>query len=382
MQSADTNLFSLNVPDFQVIWDSSSLRPLMECPRKYELSIVRGWTRGDDSNDLLFGSLFHAGEESFYRAITEGQTHDDALKRALRVVLMQSWDYVDNRPLMGSFEEVWRCQGTTKFKNEKGNPAKCPFSHKGKLFPAPGPQVCSCGSETEHSNQWFPSDPAKDRVQLLRAIVWYTEEVKGGPFQIVSYANTDPETGEVTHEPLVEIPWRVDLFKVGEETVQLAGNSDAIKTPDPLGTGEVFCSDYKTTKSALSGAYFSQFEPNVQVSVYGVGTPRAFPDLAVAGVQIEAIQVLQSGVRFANRVFRITDGQTADFYVDLEHWIGEAYAYAKAQYWPRNFSACRLCGYKDVCSRESGSQGSYLALNFRQSYWNPLTRSRGPTRPA
>lgn len=382
MQPDIPKMFSTKLPDFQLIWDSSSLTPLMQCPRRYELSVLRGYTRGDDSNDLLFGSLYHAGIETFYRAITAGESHDAALKRALRVVLMQSWDFEHDRPFMGVYETVWRCTGVTKFKNAKGNAAKCPFSHKGKYFPAPGPETCSCGSPTETLDKWYPIDPAKDRVQLLRAIVWYTEEVKGGPFKIVSYLERDEE-GKEEHTALVEIPWRIDFIRIGEEVVQLAGNCDAIKTPDGLGAeAEVYTCDYKTTRSALTGMYFSQFEPNVQVGVYGSCTPRVVPDLPVAGVLIEAIQTLQSGVRFSSRVFRFTDAQVADFTNDLEHWIGQAYEYARKGHWPRNQSACRLCGYKDVCSRESASQNVYLEANFERNYWNPLTRARQKSRPS
>ena len=49
----------------QHLWDSTSLGALKQCPRYYELSIVRGYAPRALAVDLRFGLLMHSARERF-----------------------------------------------------------------------------------------------------------------------------------------------------------------------------------------------------------------------------------------------------------------------------------------------------------------------------
>ena len=59
--------FSTHNPLLQNIWDSTSLGTLKECPRKYYLQVVRGYTTKQAALALDFGIALHEALEKFYR---------------------------------------------------------------------------------------------------------------------------------------------------------------------------------------------------------------------------------------------------------------------------------------------------------------------------
>src|SRR5438046_4651295 len=52
----------------QLAWDSTSMGLLKECPRKYQLSILEGWTPKRTSVHLLFGLWYHGALERYDHA--------------------------------------------------------------------------------------------------------------------------------------------------------------------------------------------------------------------------------------------------------------------------------------------------------------------------
>jgi len=368
------------IPNLQVYWDSSSLRPLMQCPRRYQRGVLQGWRpRATGAVDAEFGRIAGEGMELFFKQIIEeGATHDEAVRAALSHVLVASWDREAETPRFGSYEKVWHCLGTSKFKNEKGNAAKCPFSHKGKLFPAPGPETCGkCGSETESTSVWVPINPVKDRAQLARLIVWFAEEVKEGHFKPVGYYGGDLKKPKA----LVEVPWSLPFVTIDGVQLHLCGWFDGVKSfADPgvdVLKDEVFITDYKTTKHTLGPGYFAQYSPDIQVDLYDFAAEHVLPStLPYQGVVIEAIQCVTDGVRFGLRVFRKTPEQRAEFGKELMLWLTMAVQYAKMGFWPRNRAACFLCPFKAVCSAPEGpEQEAILERDFVRKPWNPMTRT-------
>lgn len=381
VSSPGDGLFSAINPTFQQYWDPTSTRVLMECPEKYNLRHIQGWHAPGESVHLEFGRAAGEGLEEFHRAIIEeGADHETALRRGMRRALESTWK--DGRPTLGTFEDVWRCTGVVKYTNPKGNAAKCPYSHKGKLFPAPGPDVCSCGSPTAASREWFPTLPGKDRLALMRLLVWYGEEIKGGALQPVSITHThvNPVDGVHMgdqHIALVEVPFKVPFISTPDgEQVYLTGWFDAVKR---LGD-EVLVTDYKTTKKPLGAMYFSQYAPNPQVDIYDLvaDTFLKAKGLPYAGVVIEAIQTLVNGVRFGFRVYKNGPENRAELTRELSYYISMAWQYAKGGWWPKNRSHCAMCEFKGVCSAAPASRPHILAGNFKRYRWNPLTRQQEP----
>lgn len=64
--------FSMKNPLLQLIWDATSLGTFKECPRKYYLQVVRGYTTKLSALALDFGILLHEGLEKFYKRKASG----------------------------------------------------------------------------------------------------------------------------------------------------------------------------------------------------------------------------------------------------------------------------------------------------------------------
>lgn len=374
MTERPTTVWDADNPRLQRYWDSTALRSLLACPYRYYLSNVEGWQTTGQMIDADFGRIAGEGLEVFYKGIIEkGLDHDTALRHALRTVLQESWDDTCDKPRLGNYEAVWHCKGTEKFKNAKGNAAKCPFSHKGKYWAAPGPAYCGqCGSECETWQQWLPANPAKDRYQLVRLIVWYSEEVKEGYLKPVSFQDT-PDS---PHRALVEVPWTLPIGRIGGKDFYLCGWFDAVKAVGGAAT-EAYVTDYKTTKNTLGPQFFAPFAPDIQVSVYDLAGSQLFKEvLPFEGVAIEGISVTQSGVQFGFQVFRKTPEQRAELVKELQTYLTMALQYAEHGYWPMNRASCFLCQFKKVCATTPADRGRVLEANFERSRWNPLLRRR------
>lgn len=360
--------YSETIPNLQIAWDSTSLRALQFCPRSYQYGILQGW-RGS-AVDLEFGIYFASATEVYAKARIAGMSKTQATLDAVRRVVIDSWIaddiYGDGHPWGGAYEEQWHCLGTKKYKNAKGNAAKCPYSHKGKWFMGEGPSCCGeCGSETETQRRWLPADKHKNRHTLVRLVAWYCEEQPedystGG---LKPYAFPDG-TPAVELSFKLPLPWK---SPAGEQYI-FAGHMDAIKTHgvDP------FVTDNKTTKSYLGAAYWKQFAPNGQVDGYDLAGTLLFPDLGIKGVAIEAAQVTQEGARFATQVFYRTEGQREETLHEIGWWIKQAERFAEENYWPMNKTNCKMCVFNGICSKDPAMRDRYLKADFHQKRWNPL----------
>lgn len=372
-------LFSKKNPDLQTVWDASTISDLSECPRLYWLKHIRGFSPREQKVDLIFGSAVGHGLEVFVKEIVENAcTHDEALTRALRVALEDTWDAEHGEPLLGAFMEQWRCTGTEKYKNEKGNPAKCPWSHKGKWFMAPGPETCSCGSPTETKLRWLSDVPQKDRLQVLRTIVWYTEQIRGGFLRPVSLQTE----GDDRHQAMVEINWCIPFAEILGEQFWLTGNWDSVKQlanshdEQPL---LVHPTDYKTTKFPLTPEHFQSYWPGWQFEIYDMVAETVLPEglrELYGGVMIEAMQVGTGWIKFGNRIFTGSPEQRQETLRAVQYQLTKAALFAEQGYWPPEKSACWHCPFKEVCGAEPHQRETLLREKFVRSFWNPLTRRR------
>lgn len=79
--------FSREIPGYQVVWDSTSLGALKDCPWKYYLSIIEGWTLRKGAVALTFGIAYHAALETYERSIISGASTETATIAAVRKAL-------------------------------------------------------------------------------------------------------------------------------------------------------------------------------------------------------------------------------------------------------------------------------------------------------
>lgn len=366
------SMFSSANPRLQRAWDATSLSALQKCPRYYQYTILEGW-RGS-TIDIEFGGLFASSVERYKKARLRGNSRDDAQLVALQYAMEASghydvtvgWDEVPVwAPWGGDYRTQWRCTGTEPYKNEKGNKAKCPLSHKGVWQEDFCPPICGiCGSPTEEASNWVPVNPAKDRYALIRAVVWYCEEQPED--MALGLAPINLPNGQ----PAVELPFRLPMpWKTpsGEPYI-LAGYLDSIVR---FGD-ELFIADDKTTKHMLNKGFWDGFSPHVQVDTYDLAGSIMFPDLPIKGVIIEGTQLLVGGARFGKHPIYHNEAQREEYFAELEGVIREAEKYAEAGHWPMRRSSCTICGFKKICSKSPQVREQYLAADFKKKHWNPL----------
>lgn len=375
--------FSAVIPKLQIAWDSTSLKLLMECPRKYQYTILEGWRTEESSVHLAFGGYFASAIETYKKARLTGSSKEGATIAAVRRAIEDSWlpatdEYPEGRPWGGTYDEQWRCTGTEPYRNSRGNRAKCPWSHKGVWLPAPSPGTCGeCGSVCDTQRRWVADDTTKDRYSLIRLVVWYCEEqperLEDGPHPWAFPDGT----------PAVELSFRMPLpfhspwaptwsdtigHTATSEPYLLCGHLDSIME---FGS-EKFISDNKTTKHALTAKFYAGYNPAVQMDVYDLAGSILYEGLNIKGVMIEGAQILKEGARFGIGVIYRNEEQREEFLEELGWWLKQAERYALDNYWPMNRSACYLCDFKGICSKSPNKREIYLEAGFVKKFWNPL----------
>lgn len=358
--------FSTVNPNLQIAWDSTSLQSIQFCPRYYQYSHLEGWQ--GDSVDLEFGRLAASAWELFQKSRLQGKTRDEAMLAALRYTMEASEGFG------GHYETQWHCTGETKYKNAKGNAAKCPYCHKGAFFPEPAPSICGeCGSGIEVVRNYIPVSPAKNRHTLVRMVVWYCmdqpEVLEDG-----LYPYTFPN-GQMAVELSFQIPlellheWRAaaDTEPV-VEPYTLCGHIDYIGV---FGE-ELFVVDNKTTTKYLGNEFFDAYSPHFQFDTYDLVATVLFPSLPVRGVLLDGAQTMAGGARFGRHPYYKSEAMREEHLEDIHFWIKLAEQYATEGRWPMNKRNCWLCAFKKICSLDPASRETFLKANFnKRERWDP-----------
>jgi hypothetical protein len=362
--TANPSPFSLANPKLQTAWDSSSLGAIQFCPRYYQYTILEGW-KGSQV-DLEFGGFAASGFELYQKRRLAGDTKEQATLAVVRQTLIDTWN-ADGTQWGGHFEDQWHCTGEKPYKNAKGNHAKCPYSHKGAWFPKPAPDLCgTCGSPIETVRNYIPGHAAKNRVNLVRMLIWYIDEqpedLNDG---LRPYVFPDG-TPAVELSVRLPTPWKSSH---GDDYI-LTGHFDYIGV---FGE-ENWIVDNKTTTKTLGDKFWQGYSPHYQLDTYDLFGSLMFPDLELKGVLIDAAQV--TGTKdpaFARHTFRKTEEMREEHWRNIEFWIKQAEAFAEADYWPMNKRQCFLCPFNSICNKDPLMREGYLRGSFKQGErWNPL----------
>lgn len=371
-----TKAFSDINPALQIVWDASSLKSVQFCPRHYQYNNLEGWQV--DKVDLVYGRLIASALELYQKARLDGKTKTEATLAAVRWALEETWypeveeahDLGEHHDVSvqwgGRYETLWKCEGTTPYKNDKGNRAKCPFAFERSWFPGDPPAVCGvCRSGIKTERRYVPDDDKKNRHSLIRAIIWYAddqpEELEEG-----LYPYTFPN-GQKAVELSGKLPLPYSAQSTGERYV-LAYNFDYIGV---FGQ-ELFIVDNKTTTKSLNDKFFNGYSPDTQFDTYDMIGSLVFPAIEIKGTLVDAIQVMVGGVEFGRRPFYKTEEQREEHLADLQSWLEAAEGYAVRRYWPMNKRSCWLCPFSKVCSLPPSQREGYLKSNFTKGErWNP-----------
>ena len=309
VNTSHNSAFSSEVPGLQLALDSTSLNEAI-CLRKYYYSIICGWEPRQRSVDLTFGILVHRGKETYYKAKARGASHQEALRVCLKTVLVESWDQAHGRAI-----EM--------------------------------------------------ADPQKNRVSLVRALVWTLDESDGDdPFQTITLASG---------EAAAELSFRFDTgyrSRLTGASFLLCGHLDRIAE---FG-GQHYIEDTKTTRHQLDARWLSQFTPDNQFSTYTLAGQVVWHQ-EIAGMTVSGIQIGVNFVRSRRVLVPRPPSVIEEWHQDLGWKIAALERAAEAQYWPMDDRACGLyggCKYRAVCARPPGARQQWLEADFTRRVWDPL----------
>lgn len=315
MNSIINSSFSLKVPRLQLAWDSVSLNALKRCPTYYNLTIRQGFQHRTENIHLEFGLALHKASERYAHYRAAGQDHEAAVANVVYWALKDTWDGSLGRP-----------------------------------------------------RAVFCDDSNKNRLTLLRTIVWYFDQYADDPCETVLLANG---------KPAVELSFRMDLQRrsvtTGEDFV-LCGHIDRLANY----SGTTYVLDIKTTKSTISQDYFAKFSPHGQFSGYALAAKIEF-GLPVRGVIVDAAQIAVNFTRFARAPIPRDEATLQEWYEDTLDWISKAESWATQGRWPHNDTACDMyggCELRGICAKSPLSRGEWLERGFAHRVWDPL-QSRG-----
>lgn len=234
----------------------------------------------------------------------------------------------------------------------------------------PNPLNAGLRRALEASANWEPSEitTSKNRSTLVRSLVWYDEQF--GPGNSLLPLTLEDQT------PALELNFRFPLFSDQPNGPWLCGNLDALVE---FG-GEIWVLERKTTASALSGFYWSRFDPNIQIDTYAVAAHLLWPQWQVKGVMVEAHQVGVGFSRFERRMFRRSPArleeilqaiqrEVHDFECDLAADADDARA--------PSFASCNVdagCPFRAYCQADPSLREWTLTTQFsrRERPWDPL----------
>lgn len=211
------------------------------------------------------------------------------------------------------------------------------------------------------TERWESPDSKKNPSTLIRSVVWYLEHYRDDPQKTYRLADGTPA---------VELSFRMELDygPVEGQNYILAGHLDRIVEFN----NDLYISDRKTTGSSLGASYYSQFNPDNQMSLYTIAAEVVFAT-PVKGIIIDAAQIQVGGTTFGRGMTLRTKEQSEEWLRDLGNWLSLAETYATQGYWPMNDRSCRMCAFRDVCAASPHVRENLLRSNFKKEEpLNPL----------
>lgn len=218
---------------------------------------------------------------------------------------------------------------------------------------------------------WLSDHKIKNRLSLVRTLVWYLDEkAQDDTLQPITLANG---------LPAVELSFTFDLglaSAVGEPFV-VCGHLDRIAEL----SGEPYVVDIKTTSGGLTPAYFDQFSPDNQMSLYSLAGKIVY-DLPIRGVIIDACQIGVTFSRFHRGLVQRTASQLDEWLADTRSWVRQLERAALDSIWPMNDKACTGpygdCPFRPVCRKPASARQQWLQSDYARRKWDPLKARTAP----
>lgn len=313
----DSEVISQFLPssNIQYAWDSTSLGDLKKCPLYYWYTHIEGYTTKEENVHLRFGSEVHEAFHDYELNRVAGIEHDEAVFHTVTNLLDRIYE--------------WEPDVTTKAAN------------------------------------------TKNKDTLLRTVIWYLDKYQDDPAETIILDNGKPAIE-------VSFKWELDYGPRGATNPYiLCGHLDRV-VRYPRNSDDLFIMDRKTTTSALTQYYFSQFEPNNQMTLYSLSS-QVVINSPVKAVMIDAMQVKEEETLFGRAFTYRTPAQLEEWLKDLRYWLVLAESFAQENHWPMNDTACTMyggCRFREICAKSPSQRQKFLNGNYvkrpREERWNPL----------
>lgn len=295
----------------QYAWDSTSIGYLKTCPRLYQYIMLDGWGRGGESIHLRFGQEYHKALEEYDHHRIGGASHEEALNQVATDLHARTFD--------------WTVDLTTR---------------AGKY---------------------------KNKVSLMRSVVWYLEHYRNDPAKTLILENG---------RPAVELSFKFSAGFGPNSNLEylLCGHLDRVVNY----ADNIFVMDRKTTTMSLGEYYYAQFDMSNQMSLYTFAGGVVL-NSPIKGVCIDAAQMLVEETKFGRSITYRTSDQLNEYVENLSVWFAMAENFAAADFWPMNDTACDKfggCAFRGICSKSPQVRDKFLHSSFTQlapeERWNPL----------
>lgn len=308
----------------QWAWDSTSLGYLKTCPRLYQYKMIEGWQEKDESVHLRFGIEYHGALQNYDKARATNVSHDDAVHDVIRALVFST-------------------------------------------------------------AEWNPDHKFKNREFLFRTVIWYLDKFEHDAAKTHIKSDGTPAVEESFRFELDWGPY-TDLERAksdihAAQPYLLCGHLDKVVNFND----DLYVLDHKTTKSEPSSWYFTQYEPDNQMTLYTLAAQVIFQS-PIKGVIVDAAQIAIGFSRFGRGFTYRTKEQIEEWLGDLKYLLAQAEDYAAEGYWPMNDKACNSyrseesgtigCPFRCICSKAPQVRGQFLKSGFtklsEEDRWNPM----------
>lgn len=368
MDKLDPNPYCESLPTQLKYFDSTAIRQYCECPRKYELGIVKGYRIGaaNESFDLTFGSYYHDLVELFDTLVATGTSKAEATEQVIEKLLAMTW--ADGKPWAGEYQASWRCGNWVPAAAGKRTKYNCEASRSWWQ----GHRQGSCPKCAHRAtNRWVyvPEERAKvkNRYSLFASVLEYCDQYReGGGVQPLVFPD-----GQIALEHSFQLP--LGFQSPDGDPYILCGHMDSMVSF----AGERCVRERKTTRTNVSASFWDRYAPDVQIDNYDLASQMLYGEtLHPTCVMVEVMQVDAHLPKLHRGLVSITEGRREETLRDLGYWIARAEADAVAGYYPKNTSAChahgRSCQFRRVCAEEPGETRERMLENYyRVEKWNP-----------
>ena len=297
----------------QLVWDATSLDAFQSCPRKYYYSLLLGIKPKGLSVHLLFGGIYAACLEEFYKLIFAGASFDDAQRAVVRKAMIDSWDPKTNLPK--------------------------PFE-----------------------------DANKTRVNLIRTLVWYLEEF--GVEDEDAAKTYRLKNGEPAVELSFKYPLSDHLIWAGHlDRVVTIGEYPYVMDQKTTGTT---ISNYYFKGFDLSNqmsGYTMAGRAILETPVKGVIIDAA--QVAVNFTRFERGFTLRTDAQLEEWVKGVNISTQYAQHLSESAFNGESW---KEEVFPQNPTACGYyggCPFKTLCSVDSRMRKNYIKSDYQSHHWDP-----------